>query len=137
MFCIGANPSQAGKKLPDGTILSDNTISRLVNLARTLGFGQLWMANARSYISTDPKNMLPDPEGIGDETDYYIEWGAKHSDFVVCCYGHLAGERAQRVLELVRKAGKVPHALALTKDGVPRHPRGVPASARPFRMEAT
>lgn len=132
---IGANPSQAGKVLADGKVLSDPTASRWVNLARELHYGWAYMANARSYIATDPSGVPPDPEGIGADTDHWISMAAGCADLVVCCYGHLGADRGQRVLELVHAAGKVPQALALTKDGVPRHPRGVPASARPFPFE--
>lgn len=133
LLSIGANPSKAGR-IERGRILSDPTISRLRNLAEDLGFGWLQMVNARSYVSTNPKDVPADPEGIGSETDSWIKDAAHEADLVVCCYGHLAGERSTRVLELVLAAGKVPHALALTKDGLPRHPRGVPGSARPFPL---
>lgn len=131
MLGIGANPSKAGR-IERGKVLSDPTISRLRNLAEELDYGWLWMVNARSFVSTDPNGVPPDPEGIGEETDRWIMRSVRGADLVVCCYGHLAGERGSRVPYLVRLAGKIPHALALTKNGVPRHPRGVPASARPF-----
>lgn len=132
---IGANPSKAGR-VERGKVLSDPTISRLRNLAEELDYGWLWMANARSFVSTDPEGVPPDPEGVGEETDRWIYQCAAVADLVVCCYGLLAKARGQIVLELVRAAGKVPHALALTKNGVPRHPRGVPASARPFPLDS-
>lgn len=133
LLSIGANPSKAGR-VEHGKVLSDPTISRLRNLAEELDYGWLWMVNARSWVSTDPNGVPPDPEGIGEKTDSWIMRSVRDADLVVCCYGHLAGERGHRVLYLVRLAGKVPHALALTKDGTPRHPRGVPASARPFAI---
>jgi hypothetical protein len=130
---IGANPSKAGR-VEGGRVLCDPTIARLRNLACELGFGWLWMVNARSYVSTDPKKVPADPTGIGPDTDTWILRAARQAELVLCCYGHLAGDRGPSVLELVREAGKVPHALALTKDGLPRHPRGVPASSKPFPM---
>jgi hypothetical protein len=130
---IGANPSKAGR-VEGGRILCDPTISRLRNLAEELDYGWLWMVNARSYVSTDPNDVPADPIGIGPDTDTWIYTCAAMSSLVVCCYGRLAGERGSHVLELVREAGKVPHALALTKEGIPRHPRGLSASARPFPL---
>jgi hypothetical protein len=129
---IGANPSKAGAPDGRGGIVSDPTVSRLRSLAFGLGYGWLCMVNARSYVATDPKDMPPDPDAIGDETDEWIDVAVRSAGLVVLAYGHLAGTRAQRVLEIVHAAGKVPHALALTADGTPRHPRGVPSSARPF-----
>jgi hypothetical protein len=103
-------------------------------LARELGYGLLWVVNARSWIATDPKQVPSDPGAIGEETDHWIQSSAQDAALVVVAYGHLAGVRGSRVLELVRQAGKVPHALALANDGTPRHPRGIPKSARPFPL---
>ncbi len=136
LCAVMANPSKAGQVLPDGTVRSDPTVSRMRGLARQLGFGWLWVVNARSFVATDPSELPSDPTAIGPETDRWIHFAVSKAALVVVAYGHLAGERAPRVLDLVRQAGKVPHALALTADGTPRHPRGVPASARPFPMEA-
>ena len=51
-------------------------------------------------------------------------------------------DRARRILvaaggkDPFEFPGKVPRALALAADGLtPRHPRGVPSSARPFPLE--
>lgn len=132
MAVCGANPSVAGQLAPDGTMRSDPTVSRLRNLACELEFGWLCVVNARSWIATEPRDVPPDPDAIGADTDCWIETAARACELFVCAYGHLAGERGARVLEIVRGAGKVPHALALTQDGTPRHPRGVPSSARPF-----
>jgi hypothetical protein len=134
LLFIGANPSKAGSLDTRGIIRSDPTISRMRGLARELGYGLLWAVNARSWIATDPKQVPGDPEAIGEETDYWIGKLSGAAALVVVAYGHLAGVRGPRVLELVRQAGKVPHALALTGDGVPRHPRGIPKSARPFPL---
>lgn len=134
MAVIAANPSKAGQLRADGTMRSDPTVSRMRNLAGQLGFGWLWMLNARSFVATDPTDVPPDPYAVGEETDAWIERAARAAELVVVAYGHLAGERARRVLEIVRSAGKVPHALAVAKDGTPRHPRGLPASARPFPL---
>lgn len=131
----GANPSVAGQRKPDGSMRSDPTVSRMRNLARELGFGWIWMVNARSFVSTDPNGVPPDPEAIGEHTDNHIEFAARSCDLFLCAWGNLGGERGARVIEIVRAAGKVPHALGLTADGSPRHPRGIPKEARPFPME--
>lgn len=130
--CCAANPSKAGQLNPDGTFMSDPTVSRMVNLARAMGFGWFCMVNARAYVSTDPKGVPPGPEGIGPFNDIWVKTVARDSHLMLLAYGHLGADRGPRIIEIVRAAGKVPHALALTKDGIPRHPRGVPGSARPF-----
>lgn len=135
LVCCAANPSKAGQPDGRGGMRSDPTVSRMRNLARELGYAWLWMVNARAYVATDPRDVPGDPEAVGSLNDHWLSYAFEHADLVVLAYGHLAGTRAPRVLELVRSAGKVPHALALAKDGTPRHPRGIPASARPFPME--
>ena len=134
LTCIGANPSKAGQIDEAGNVRSDPTVSRLRGLARELGHGWLWMVNVRAFISTDPKGVPPDPEAIGPFNDEWLGKAVCAADLVLCCWGQLAGWRAPVVLELVRSLGKVPHALALTADGTPRHPRGIPLSARPFPL---
>jgi hypothetical protein len=132
---IGANPSKAGQVDPlTGKMLSDPTISRLVSDARYLGFGWFWMANVRAFVATDPREVPFDPEAVGPENDFHLGQAVSCADMVLCCWGQLAGVRAAPVLSIIRAAGKVPHALALTGDGAPRHPRGVPKSARPFPL---
>lgn len=134
LLFIGANPSKAGQLDDNGDMKSDPTISRMRNLAQDMGFGLLWAVNARSWVSTDPLHVPSDPMAIGPKTDNWIRSSCRQAKLVLCAYGLLAETRAARVLELVREAGKVPHALALTKEGVPRHPRGVPKWARPFPL---
>lgn len=133
---IGANPSKAGQPDGRGGLLSDATISGQVNRARALGYGTVWAVNARAWISTDPKLVPTDPEAIGPENDAWVERAVSLCDLVVCAWGHLGADRGPRILEIVRAARMVPHALALTADGTPRHPRGMPSSARPFPMRS-
>lgn len=138
MLFIGANPSKAGQRLDNGTVRSDPTVSRMRNLARELGFGWLWVVNCRAYVATDPKDVPPDPESIGPENMLWIASCVEAADLIICAWGHLAGkELPVKVLKIIHESGKTPHALALAKDGTPRHPRGIPVSARPIEIEAT
>lgn len=135
LLFIGANPSKAGQVV-DGRVKSDPTVSRMHNLARDLGYGWLWVANVRAWVSTDPNGVPADPKGIGSQTDYYLRLACNNSQLIVCAWGHLAGKKREaEVMSIVRDCGQVPHVLALTQDGTPRHPRGIPSSARPFPMQ--
>ena len=134
LLFIGANPSKAGQVV-DGKVRSDPTVSRMRNLAHELGFGALWVVNVRAWISTDPSGVPADPMAIGPLNDYWIEIACNEATLIVCAWGHLAGkERASEVMRIVRDSGKVPHVLALTQDGTPRHPRAIPSSAIPFPL---
>ena len=57
----------------------------------------------------------------------------KSGGIIVCAWGARGGHlgRDAAVLRLIRSAGGVPHVLGLTRDGHPRHPLYMPASAKP------
>jgi hypothetical protein len=137
LVVIGANPSKAGQMV-NGVMRSDPTVSRMRSLAAELDFDWLWMLNVRAYVATDPKDVPEDPVAIGPDNFYWLDKACSKADMVLCAWGNLAGDLLEKsVLKIVRDCFRVPHALALTKDGHPRHPRGVPARARPFPMVTT
>jgi hypothetical protein len=125
---IFANPSTATPADPDPTV------TRWIDYCRRWGFGWAWVANARAWRETDPKKMPADPQAIGPENDVHLQHFIVQADLIVCGWGKLAGPRGPRVLELVRAAGKVPHALKLNGDGSPTHPLYLAASLVPFPM---
>jgi hypothetical protein len=135
MLFIGANPSKAGQVI-DGKVRSDPTVSRMRNMARELGFGWLWVVNCRAYVATDPKDVPPDPEAIGPANMQWVASCVSDADLVICAWGHLAGkELPAKILRIIHESSKVPYALALAKDGTPRHPRGVPCSTNLLEIE--
>lgn len=133
LLVIGANPSKAGQVVM-GVMRSDPTVSRMRGLAGELGYGWLWMANCRGFVATDPKDVPPDPEAIGPDNFRWLAECCENSDLVLCAWGTLGRDIGLRAFRVVVDSGKVPHALALTKSGEPRHPRGIPKTARPFPM---
>lgn len=54
-------------------------------------------------------------------------------DTMICAWGAEARgmSRPSEVLSLLRKLGVKPHALARTKDGIPRHPLYLPYTSVP------
>lgn len=137
LVVIGANPSKAGQ-LVNGIMRSDPTVSRMRSLAAELDFGWLWMLNVRAYVATDPKDVPSDPEAIGSKNFSWLDTACSSADLVLCAWGNLAGDSLEKsVMQIVRDCRQIPHALALTKDGHPRHPRGIPKIARPLPMVTT
>jgi hypothetical protein len=124
-----ANPSKATP------YQLDPTVSRCVRRSFSMGFGWTYVVNARGWRETDPKLVPPDPHAIGDRNDAVIRWAARRADLVICGWGHLAGERGSVVLELIRAAGMVPHALRLNADGTPAHPLTRAKMGQPFAIE--
>lgn len=132
VFCL-ANPSSA---TADKT---DPTVARCIEFARLWGHGWCYVVNARAWRATDPKDVPADPLAIGPDNDAHIYRVCARAEIVVCGWGKLAGARADAMLDLIRSAGKVPHALQLNGDGSPSHPltrgkRRIPADAVPFAM---
>lgn len=125
---IFANPSTATAEE------TDPTVRRWIGYARRWGFGWASVANARAWRETNPKLVPGGSFAIGPENDEHISAMAREAELVVCGWGHLGGARGPVVLELVRLAGKVPHALKLNADGSPAHPLYLDGSLKPFPM---
>jgi len=114
----------------------DPTLTRWRNYCRDWGFGWSWTVNVRAWRETNPELVPPDPLAIGPANDRHIVQAALGAELVVCGWGLLGGERGPVALDLIRRAGKVPHALKLTKDGSPEHPRYLRADLKPFPMHS-
>jgi hypothetical protein len=122
------NPSTADETL------NDPTVSRCQTRALNDGFGGLLVVNIFAWRSTDPADLyqIIDPVG-GLPNDMAITDAALESDLVVCGWGKHGAlrDRGKEVLELIRRAGKVPHALRINSDGSPAHPLYLPYKLQP------
>lgn len=127
LFCL-ANPSTATAEVVDPTV------ARCIAYAKRWGYRWCQVVNVRAWRETDPKKVPADPLAIGPENDKWITETAAEADIVVVGWGKLGGERGPVVLDLIRCANKVPHALKLNKDGSPGHPLYLRADAQPFPM---
>lgn len=134
LICLGvfANPSTAtAEEL-------DPTLTRWLGYCRAWGYGWSVTMNVRAWRETNPKLVPPDPLAVGPDNDrQLVGLVTEHADLVVCGWGKLGGKRGTEVLRLIRSAGKVPHALKLTKAGEPGHPLYLRADLKPFPMEDT
>lgn len=119
------NPSTADHRV------NDPTITRCIGYARAWGYDGLVVTNCYAWRSTDPKGLKTAADPIGFENDYWISRRADEAEIVVCAWGTLAGERGERVADLILAADRQPHYLRLTKDGHPSHPLYLPASLTP------
>lgn len=115
----------------------DPTLTRWRNYCRAWGYGWSVTANVRAWRETNPKLVPDDPQAIGPENDRHLNDLVCGADVVVCGWGKLGGARGPVVLDLIRKAGKVPHALKLNGDGSPAHPLYLASKLKPFPMEDT
>lgn len=123
-----ANPSVATHLKPDPTV------TRCIDYANRWGYGRCGVGNVRAWRETDPDLVPPGAAGIGPENDRHVFEMAQRAKLVVCGWGKLGGLRGLMMLDVIRKAGKVPHALNLNQDGSPQHPLYLRKDLRPFPM---
>lgn len=109
------NPSTA-----DAT-MDDPTIRRCMGFAKTWGYGGLVVANLYAYRATKPADLWKVADPIGPDNDQHLVWVAEGCDQIVAAWGaHAKPDRIAAVLALPGMDRLT--ALALTKDGQPRHP---------------
>lgn len=103
----------------------DPTIRKCIGFADRLEHGGIAVVNLFAFRSRDPKHLKLMGYPVGKDNDRYIRQAVQGGGQVVCAWGSNARglPRAQRVLRMLREELQVhPYALALTTDGVPRHP---------------
>jgi hypothetical protein len=113
----------------------DPTIRRELAFARAWGFQAFVKVNLFALRSTDPDVLRWHRDPIGPGNDAAIAQAAAGAALVVAAWGAfpLARKRAEAVLPLL---GPEVWCLGRTKDGAPRHPLYLPASAQLERFAA-
>lgn len=116
----------------------DPTCARARDYAERWGYGSLIVTNVFGWRATDPAAMKAVEDPVGKGNDRAIVEAAKQSALVVCAWGNHAAhrERSKEVVQLLRKAGVVPHALRINSGGEPAHPLYLPGNlcATPWRV---
>jgi hypothetical protein len=128
---ICLNPSIAGSDIDDPSVM------RMVGFADRLGFGGFSLANLYDFIATDPKDLKRGGFQRSPEADEWIRRVVQETTEVICAWGaHARGlSRPDEVMALLRGLGVRPKALALTADGIPRHPLMLPYSCELIELE--
>lgn len=136
------NPSTADE------IENDPTIERCQRRVRAwekhgIKLGGIEVVNVLAWRETDsrmlPKRIAEGIDLIGEKNDRHILEAVKDAAIVVCAWGvpgHKLLNRGPAVLELLRSAGKQPHAFAYNADGSPIHPLYIGYDVMPKPMEA-
>jgi hypothetical protein len=128
-FCC-LNPSKAGAER------EDQSSRKFRGFAERLGFGSYITCNLYDYIATDPKFLKKVGYRTSEANDAAIRLVAKLAATFICAWGAEARglARPAAVLQLLHEEGTKPMALALTADGIPRHPLYLPYTCQPIAL---
>lgn len=111
----------------------DPSCTRARNYASRWGFGGLIVTNLFGWRATDPGEMKAARDPVGRGNDRAILQAAKEAKVVVCAWGNHGAhlERADRVVESLRRNGIALSYLKLNGSGQPAHPLYLPAILEP------
>lgn len=135
---IMLNPSTADAEQ------DDPTIRRCINFARAWGRNELIVVNLFAYRATSPQDMMSVDDAVGPENMRHVKEAADYvmngyemfpngRGPIVCAWGAHGTfmDQDQTVLGWLQDVQATPLALALTKDGQPRHPLYLKSGLRP------
>lgn len=113
VMIIGLNPSRATENA------NDNTITKVIKVARNNGFGGLYMMNLFALITPYPEELKASKNPLGDN-DPWLKHVYEKCNKVVFAWGNFkeAQERAQVVINMFPN----PLCFIQNKNGSPKHP---------------
>lgn len=125
---IGMNPSMADNDV------SDSTVTRAWNIAISLGYNAMVQLNVADIRGTHPAALPTFNVPIASSMNIpFIKKLALGADMVIACWGELTGSlatQARQVFKLLQAelgVNKPIYCFGVTKNGWPRHFRGLPA----------
>lgn len=112
----------------------DPTLRRCVGFARRWGYASLVLLNLFGFRSVHPAALRAVADPVGPENARYLQ--NVQADVVVIGWGRQGTYQGQDRVAL--RAIANPYALAINRDGTPRHPLYVPYAVplRPYRQAA-
>jgi hypothetical protein len=120
-MCIGLNPSTANSDD------DDPTITRLIGILKSNGYGGFHMMNLYGLISPHPEDITAHPNPEGDTNKWIFNVRQLCQD-VIFCWGNFK----QAQYRGKKMAQKYPEALCFgkNKNGSPKHPLYLPKEVR-------
>lgn len=109
---IGLNPSTANAEI------DDNTIKKVIKIARYNGFGGVYMVNLFTFISTDPA-LLDIKNGNVTWCDGILYAVAEYCSTVVFAWGNFEVMGRDKIVKALFPGAM---ALHINKNGSPKHP---------------
>lgn len=126
LVVIGLNPSKADESK------DDNTIKKLVTIARGLNFDTLIMLNLFAFRATDPREMKNALDPVGPDNDEILKSFISGASTVVAAWGNHGSFRKRDafVVTLAKTVGKKLYCFDITSQGQPKHPLFLPNDTR-------
>jgi hypothetical protein len=135
--CLGfvlLNPSKA-----DGSLITDPTFERCGQRARMLDFSAFSILNLYAHVATDPVDLWKAKDPVGPDNDTVIKQQLEGISTLICGWGRHASRERVLAFNAILKAGYkgAVTALAVNKDGSPKHPLyiGYSLLPQPYNIE--
>jgi hypothetical protein len=117
---IMLNPSTADADV------DDPTIRRVVNFAKSWGYGGVIVGNLYAFRSTDPKALKHTEDPIGEENIATVQTLIGLTDKVVYAWGN-----NQKEPEWLCNLVETPYCIDISKKGIPKHPLYLKSNLQP------
>ena len=108
---IMLNPSTADADV------DDPTIRRVVNFAKSWGYGGIYVGNLYAFRSSDPKTLRDVDDPIGEDNIQHIQFLIGLTERVIYAWGNNKKEP-----EWLRDLVERPYCIDISKKGIPKHP---------------
>lgn len=112
----------------------DPTLRRVTAYTRAWGYSAPSVVNLYAYRATDPRDLFTAPDPTGPDNDRHLTEALTGHQAIAAWGAHARPERVAAFLALHPRTPNVGplKALALTRDGQPRHPLYLPANLVPY-----
>jgi hypothetical protein len=105
---------------------NDPTVERCERRARMWGYGGVEVYNVFAFRATDPEDMKAQVDPVGPDNDIWIADFARKSraTLAIGAWGNHGGHnnRAQEVVDILRRNNADVKALKMNASGNPKHP---------------
>jgi hypothetical protein len=124
----GVNPSKAGKKLPDGSVQTDQTVTKWKGFGSRNDWCRGIAVNPFGFIATDVRGLSWVDDPFGRDNEKHIDAAIAEADELVPCWGNRSKVpkplrfHFERMLDRFKASGKPIKIFGLTKSGDPMHP---------------
>ena len=104
----------------------DPTIRRVMNFAKSWGYGGVFVGNLYAFRSTDPKALRHTDDPIGEDNIEHIQTLIGITERVIYAWGNHHKEP-----EWLKDLVDTPYCIDISKNGIPKHPLYLKSELQP------